>query len=257
MNVRPFPKRVTIELTNECNLTCPQCPRRYMKSEIGEMSSSLWRKIINEIKQYDILAVPFWRGESFMHSHFRKNMEELLDVCDVGIATNGTVNPYVAIDFSRMNFVSVSYHTSKAKKFINRILDIKETNKGRSPSLQISTIEKEKTGEEAYRLYGDKADSFKIYKEHSNEGRFGSIKEGREGRTFCDRLLSEITIAYDGEVSRCCYNWNCDSPMNVREMSIKEAWTSDEYVKIRDEYPDKICLACDQWGLRTIAASRE
>ena len=62
-------------------------------------------------------------------------MEELLDVCDVGIATNGTVNPYVAVDFSRMNFVSVSYHTPKARKFIDRVFSIKEANKKQCPFL--------------------------------------------------------------------------------------------------------------------------
>ena len=81
MNIGQFPKRVTIELTNKCNLTCSQCPQRYMDSKLGEMSPDLWRKIIKEIRGHDILAVPFWRGEPFMHSHFRKCMEELLDVC--------------------------------------------------------------------------------------------------------------------------------------------------------------------------------
>jgi MoaA/NifB/PqqE/SkfB family radical SAM enzyme len=227
-----------------------------MDSKLGEMSPDLWRKIIKEIRGHDILAVPFWRGEPFIHSHFRKCMEELLDVCDVGIATNGTVNPYVAVDFSRMNFVSVSYHTPKARKFIDRVFSIKEANKKQCPFLQVSVIEGEETAKEANELYGNKADSFKIYKEHSDGGRYGSIEGGRSGRTFCDRLLNEITIAYDGEVSRCCYNWDCDSPMNVRESSIKEVWNSVEYAEIRSEYPDKVCLTCDQWGSRTITATK-
>ena len=66
--VPEFPKRVTLELTNHCNLRCVMCPRKYMRGPKGYMSFSLYKNIIGQLAEHrDTALVPFFRGESLLH----------------------------------------------------------------------------------------------------------------------------------------------------------------------------------------------
>ena len=68
-----FPERITVELTNRCNLSCFMCPRNKLKMKLGHMDINLFRKIIDEAsKHLPICLVPFFRGESLLHPKFLK-----------------------------------------------------------------------------------------------------------------------------------------------------------------------------------------
>ncbi len=70
--MKKFPKRVTIEMTNDCNLSCVMCPRRFMKDTNGYIDYDLWCKLIDECEGQRVTLVPFWRGESLLHPQFGK-----------------------------------------------------------------------------------------------------------------------------------------------------------------------------------------
>ena len=66
-----FPNRITVELTNQCNVSCSFCPRQDVPMEIGFMDMGLYRKIIDEAAQHlPVKLVLFFRGESLLHPHF-------------------------------------------------------------------------------------------------------------------------------------------------------------------------------------------
>ena len=68
---RKFPDRVTIELTNKCNLVCNCCPRKFMKTGLGVMEKEVFEKVIDECAEHlPVALVPFFRGESLLHNHF-------------------------------------------------------------------------------------------------------------------------------------------------------------------------------------------
>lgn len=109
-----FPKRITIELTNKCNLDCVFCPRRYMESELDFMDKNLFTKIIDEIAKYpDTVIVPFFRGESLLHPDFNFFMEYMRKKSErfvVQLATNAVVLDDEKIDVilkNKIDFLSI------------------------------------------------------------------------------------------------------------------------------------------------------
>ena len=68
-----FPNRITVELTNRCNVSCTFCPRQTVDMPLGDMDEELYKKIIDEASEHlPIKLVCFFRGESILHTNFIK-----------------------------------------------------------------------------------------------------------------------------------------------------------------------------------------
>ena len=66
-----FPNRITIELTNKCNVSCTFCPRQTIPMKLGCMDMTLYKKIIDEASLHlPVKIVLFFRGESLLHPQF-------------------------------------------------------------------------------------------------------------------------------------------------------------------------------------------
>ena len=48
-----LPWFINLAVTNRCNLSCPMCPRQYIKETDGFMTKRLWEKLITEIAGTD------------------------------------------------------------------------------------------------------------------------------------------------------------------------------------------------------------
>ena len=88
-NVRRF-KRIYIEITNACNLSCTFCQET--KRERGFMSVEEFTKIIDEIKPYTDYIYLHVKGEPLLHPE----LEQILQICEenhirINITTNGTM----------------------------------------------------------------------------------------------------------------------------------------------------------------------
>ncbi|MBI4650262.1 SPASM domain-containing protein [Candidatus Desantisbacteria bacterium] len=82
-------KRIYIEITNVCNLSCKFCPKTTRKPEF--MSIDLFKKILNEIKDNSKYIYFHVVGEPLLHP----DIDTFLDLCNendfkVNITTNGT-----------------------------------------------------------------------------------------------------------------------------------------------------------------------
>lgn len=90
---KPFiagmPSAVSVELTNHCNLTCPECPvgSGKMKREKGFMSLALYDKIISELKPYVYNINLYFQGEPMMHPRFFAFLRD--DGVHKTVSTNG------------------------------------------------------------------------------------------------------------------------------------------------------------------------
>ena len=67
-----MPPAVGIELTNHCNLKCPECSSGsgMMKRERGFMSMELFEKAVSELKPCLDNMNLYFQGESMMHPEF-------------------------------------------------------------------------------------------------------------------------------------------------------------------------------------------
>ena len=81
-------KKVYVEITNRCNLSCSFCSKT--KRKYRDLSIDEFRLIINKIKPYTDYIYLHVKGEPLLH----KDLDDFLKICDdnkifVNITTNG------------------------------------------------------------------------------------------------------------------------------------------------------------------------
>lgn len=88
--VRGFPVAVSAELTNQCNLKCPECPTGSgtLRRPKGFMDISLFEKIISELGPYLYNINLHFQGEPMLHPDFFSFLEKCMDLNSV-VSTNG------------------------------------------------------------------------------------------------------------------------------------------------------------------------
>jgi MoaA/NifB/PqqE/SkfB family radical SAM enzyme len=67
-----MPPAIGVELTNHCNLHCPECASGsgQMKRERGFMDIELFERIISELRPYLWNINLYFQGESLLHPAF-------------------------------------------------------------------------------------------------------------------------------------------------------------------------------------------
>lgn len=262
MNRPAYPKRIVIELTPRCNLSCPMCPGQYLTRRNGYISEALWKRLVDEIAEVDPTTVilPFWRGESLTHLGFFYLMKYALDrSLRIHISTNGQVLTKEHSDvLAGCEFVTFSVHTMKGYKNAERFISLRKEG---GPAVQVSFVKGEETAEKLLKditaepdLRG--FDSVRLYEEHTKDGVFGSSSAPAGlKRIFCNKLLDTLVISHDGMISRCNHIWETSDEIDLNSSDIKEAWGSNHLKGICDNYPDEKCGPCDQWIGHTLGES--
>lgn len=279
----PFPSRVTVELTNGCNLSCPVCPRHLMEGKLGNMSFDLYKKIIDEIAKYpDTVLIPFFRGESMLHKQFVEMLAYARDkgVGKIQLTTNATrMKPKFAraiIDYE-VDFVSFSVDTvdpddyakvrkggvlKETLKNIEYFCDYKKQTGQTKTEVQVSVVRSDTTSagvDQFVAYWKPKVDRVRVFEQHTGDGNFGSVAAAREKFIFdkrmpCLKLFDEISIYWNGQAALCCHDWDRTSEIgDISKNSIAEVWKNEIYRQMRENHishPDKLgklCQNCDQW----------
>lgn len=255
MNIASFPSRLVLELTPLCNLSCPMCPRHYIKDTEGYMSQQLFRKLVDEIEAENNQAIllPFWRGESCLHPNFSGLMNYALDKkMRIHISTNGHFMSREYMDiFYRCEFVTFSLHSNLGYQNASKFVESKpEWSK---VTTQVSFVDSEKnTPNILADCSGDLSlkgfDSVRLYVEHTIKGEFGkSAGEPKLSRIFCPKLNHTFVVSANGGYSRCNHIWEPEAAPDLATATIKDVWEGLRMKEIRANYPDEKCGTCDQW----------
>jgi len=113
-------RRIYIEVTNRCNLTCPFCPYPVLNPKRKDLDLNLAKKIIAEIiKEIPYRIIYFHNvGEPLLYPQLR----ELLEYCDrnkvaYGITTNGLLLPkkIKILKDKKIREINISYQVIKEK----------------------------------------------------------------------------------------------------------------------------------------------
>lgn len=120
-------KKIYIEITNRCNLSCKFCSKSNRIKK--DMSVSEFETVINKIKDYTNHIYLHIKGEPLLHP----SLEELLDICSknsiyVNITTNGInidkcKNILLKPCVRQVNFSLHSYVFNNPDKYISSIND--------------------------------------------------------------------------------------------------------------------------------------
>lgn len=277
-----FPNRIILELTNRCNLLCAMCPRRYSTMTEGFLDYGVFKNVIDEICAYPKTGlVPFFRGESLLHSKFIPMMKYAKEkgIKPIQLATNGLLldkNISKAILDLGIDFISFSLDSADRDIYkkvrigseygvvlnnIENFLKEKKARKLKLPKVQVSMVETPQTriAKQSFISYWiKKVDRVRIYQEHSMGGIFGKIdaKDSllRSKRRPCMKLISEMAVYWNGDVAICNHDWNRkDFIGNVRKKSLAEIWGNEKYQDIRKQHfkgkihSDTVCAKCNQW----------
>lgn len=280
-----FPKRITVELTSLCNLSCTFCPRECITKN-GMMSEKLYKKIIDEMARHlPVTLVPFFRGESLLHP---KCMDFLRYAVQKGIkpiqfTSNGLMfDEDIAREFIDIgiDFVSFSLDTLDEKKYktsrlrgdlhksMNNVLQFSDMCAKRkiegkfAPTIQVSTIntkEYEQSIDEFVDFWRKHVDIVRVYEEHDERGRFrnnevSKIVDAVCVKKTCKKIYSDMVICWDGSLAMCCYDWIQNQNIgNVEEQTIEQVWNGDKFNEIRKMFRDgdfsrgSVCDQCEHW----------
>ncbi|UYH53683.1 radical SAM/SPASM domain-containing protein [Lawsonia intracellularis] len=280
MNLSSFPSRITLELTNYCNLSCKFCPRHHMEQEFGIMDVALAHELIKEMASYKpVTVVPFFRGESLMHPQWDIILQYLMEynVGPIQLTTNATLLTHentekllnVGLDFLSFSIDTIDpkcYQEIRGMDYniiLNNILYFLKRQEERQVPIvvQVSAVKTEKNASDIQNFIDfwlPKVDRVRIYEEHSKDGKIGSLKQPTKiARKACHKVFEDMVIYWNGDVALCNHDWTRrvtgQHIANVRNKGIAVCWNSPTYNSIRQAHENinlsgvMPCESCDHW----------
>lgn len=279
-----FPCRITLELTNFCNLHCVFCPRRYMEKETGFMDVGLARDLMAQMQAHaPVAVVPFFRGESLTHPHWDQLLASLHEfgLGPIQLATNASLlteeraHRLLEIGLDTLSFSMDTTNPETYRRLrgsdyatslgnVLRFLELREgAGREKCPTVQVSAVKSAGNANEIEAFvdfWQPRVDRLRIYPEHSSDGHLGSLPGGAASveRTPCHKISEEMAIYWNGDVALCNHDWtrrlNGPSLGSVRTASIEDVWTGAPYEQVREAHASG-CLAglvpcehCRHWG---------
>lgn len=282
-----FPNRITVELTNDCNVSCVFCNRQKIEMNIGYMEDELFYKIVDEASEnLPVKLVPFFRGEPLMHPHIIEFIKyaKAKGIGPIQMASNALLLDEEMQDNlieAGVDYISFSLDTTDSEVYscsrLRGNLDISAGNVERfgmkckerkkkglfAPIIQVSTIDMEdyrETQKEFITKWKKYADVVRVYEQHDERGRFVNPEVERkldifDSRKPCRKVFTDMIIYFDGRLALCNYDWDEKRDIgNVKSMTLKDAWNSIEYERIRQKhlcgaFDEELCQECQHWKI--------
>lgn len=284
-----FPNRITVELTNQCNVSCTFCPRQSVDMKIGFMSMELYKKIIDEASDHlPVKLVIFFRGESLLHPEFIECVKYAKDkgIGPIQYATNAfelTNDMADKLLETGIDFISFSLDTLDPEIYrksrlcgnldisrdnviyLSKKCDEKRKEGLQVPTLQVSTVEIEEYMPEQGKFiefWKKYVDIVRVYYEHDDNGKFRNVEVQRlleeevPERKPCRKLFTDLLVYWDGQLALCNYDWRGGlQGLNLNKMTIEEAWNSKLYEQLREAHnngeiaDDIMCQNCQHWRI--------
>ncbi len=256
-------KKVYVEITNCCNLSCDFCIGN--KRDKGFIDVNSFNIILDKLKGYTKYLYLHVMGEPLLHPR----INELIDMASFSYYVNITTNGYL-IDRLKSNKVrqlNISIHSYDEKygvcliDYMNSIFDVVD----KLPDTYIS-----------YRLWVSNSNSDKIIsilEKHYNtkinvndsiklkDRVFVSFNESfiwpsldnemSNSNGTCYALRDHIGILVDGSIVPCCLDSNGDIVFgNIYKDSLDDVINSDRYVNMLNGFRngikcEELCKKCD------------
>jgi radical SAM protein with 4Fe4S-binding SPASM domain len=256
-------KKIYIEITNICNLSCPFCPPDNRKKEY--MSINQFEMILNKIKGYTDYIYLHVKGEPLMHPYINDFIELAYQKgFNINITTNGTL-----IDnLNNKNIRQLNYSlqstddVERVRKTIIKIKNfVKNTNiyvslRLWSEKSQLNQKLKEMLLEEFSTLksFDDIKDKKEI--EHNiflsieEEFKWPDLDDKISEEGYCYGLKDHIAILVDGTVVPCCLDHRGVITLgNIYNCDLKEILESERSIKIINGFQNRkaveeLCKKC-------------
>lgn len=266
-------KKIYIEITNICNLSCSFCSKEKRVKEmisIEQMEALL--KKINDYTDYVYLHV---KGEPLLHP----KLDKILDLCaqyhkNVNITTNGTLlkEKKEILKHPAIRQINLSLHSENQKEnYLEEILQTVEELKDKIVIYRFWTMNQRILNKQSteivnkvinfYHLSPETVEKIKIenhikireylYMDKAEEFVWPNIKnEYYEEAGYCYALKDQIAILVDGTVVPCCLDSDGIIVLgNIYKNSLEEIISSQRFQKMRNGFcnrkvSEELCKHC-------------
>ncbi len=275
-HVGEFPLFIDIEVTSVCNLKCPFCATTYRGDLIdrGYITFDMVKKVVDEGADRNLYGIKFnIRGEPLLHKEIHKFVDyaKKKGLIDVYFNTNALLLKddmarklidagLDRISISTEGFTKEVYEKhrvgGKFEKFLRNIENLnnlKEKLGVKHPKIRIQTV----MLEEIKPLFADYKAFWGNYADEVAYLDFKEMNSKHKNVQFawaCPQIWQRMALWWDGTILPC--NHDDDGSLNlgnIKNMSIQEAWQSEQLNEIRDRHKSGLSheiTACDGCYLR-------
>jgi MoaA/NifB/PqqE/SkfB family radical SAM enzyme len=269
-----YPPIVFIEPTNICNLKCPMCPsgNGTLKRVKGYMDFALFKKVIDEIKDYSVMLVLWNQGEPFLHPEFLKmveyaNAQKLYTLVSTNanqmpdaekIVKSGMDSLIVSLDGASQetyNQYRVNGNLQKVLANVKKITSAKRKLKSKIPLIRWQFLVM-KHNEHEINLIQNMAKALQVdyialkslqiytkedidflpsnpkYRRYKISGEHFELQFSIKNR--CYRIWTKPVVNWNGEMAICCFDKDIEYPVgNVKEKSLLSIWQGQAFNQMR------------------------
>jgi len=255
-----FPLELAIEITNNCNAECVMCPRLKMSRDKGFMSFDLFKKIVDEARDYTEFVFLHLAGEPLLHPDLLK----MIGYCkksgiNTALSTNAILldkiksrelinSPLDLLVLSLDSLTKETYEKIRKKSNFDNVhaniidfLRIKSETR-RSPHTVVQLIYMKENAMEVkeyikkWEKTGVNSVRIKPYLNYPGLDNYLGQLHKRETAVSnpCILLWRQMAIYWDGSTVSCCQDFLGQSVVgDVNKNSIKEIWNSKSMVALR------------------------
>ncbi len=270
--VLPYPPlKLHLEPTSICNLRCPMCPQAIdaVKGDTGYIDLDLYRKIVDEAKDFALEINLFFRGEPLLHQqmpeilrygrskgvrlHVNTNATILREKQARMLIENGASKVTISFDgpdkatYETMR-KGARYETTleNVRRFLQLVQEYRH-NGWRTPYTVMQVIlpyDPQSPGPDVPKHMKDlfaglPVDEWDPIWPHGWAGVMqenGIVQAQPYGENYhpCNWLWKSLAIYWDGRVASCCADFSGDQMIgDVKTQTLREIWNGDAIVRLR------------------------
>lgn len=261
-------KKIYIEITNICNLSCSFCS---VDNRVKEtISLEKMEKLLANINDYTDYVYLHVKGEPLLHS----KLKEILDLCykynkKVNITTNGTLLKEKLKELSHpiVRQINISLHSENQKEnYLEEIFETVDKLKDKIIIFRFWTMDNGKMNQQSTKIVEkilkyynlspeivEKANLEKhikirknLYIDKANEFIWPNLENNYfNDKGFCYALKDQLAILVDGTVVPCCLDSNGVINLgNIYEESLDEIINSKRYQEMKESFCNR--KACEE-----------
>ena len=257
------PQLLMLEVTNVCNLRCPNCTNKDMKRKRGFMELDIYKKVIDECVALGVNDLWITGGEPTLHPLLvnqvayakEKGIESVALITNAQLLTPLLSKRLIKAGLDKLD-VSIDAATPEmyskirppgdlktVEENLETLIKFKREMKTSKPQVTVKFIKEPMNASEVglfRRKWGKLADEIYISFLHNWGGAISKREpkwRGGSKRVPCSWVFRRMYICWDGNVSFCCLDSEAETLLgDIKEMSIKEIWHSPKLQEIRQAH---------------------
>jgi radical SAM protein with 4Fe4S-binding SPASM domain len=245
-----------------------------MTRPVGDMSYSLYKKIIDEVTQYGVtnFLTLHYSGEPLLHPQIYDMITYAKEqgIRLVKFNTNGLLLDYNAIEQllgSGLDIIVIAIEATKkihdtlrkgsdygmVRMNVASLMYFKKLLKKKKPVVIVQMLVTNETSQEDINLgiqtWKPIVDYVQVQSISTVGGQVNNYGSFREKQTRCRQVWTTAGILWNGDVTVCCVDHNAQLKQgNLNEQSLYSIWNSKRYRNFReihrDNHPPEFCRRC-------------